>query len=221
MKTKVNIFNKIPYLRPQFTALGIIVLLLTLPKIGVAEAPHRLGGIVLGGKIEDFRDKIRPKSVLPVRYAESLKEVEVRKIPGFKTGLVYYSTCDQPSIILRIEFKYDDSSEKFYKELLKRYKKRLGDPDQWRGDPFHIELGWKWKFVDANNNNISIILKHNTEDEEKKEGNSVKMTLWNLMNEEIRCFKDKEKQSSAHAHAADNSRSQNSGDIAWTLLVPR
>ncbi len=173
----------------KIRSLGIIVFLAMWPAICAADAPHHLGGFVLGGNIEDFRDKIKPGTELPVRYAESLKEVEAQEMPGIKTGLIYYGTCERPSIILRIEFKYTDSSKKFYEALLKRFKKRLGEPDQWRGDPFHIEVGWKWKFTDANNNDISLILKHNTEDEEKKEGNSVKMTMWNLMNEEIRCFK--------------------------------
>jgi hypothetical protein len=199
--------------------LGIIVFLMMLPAICAADAPHKLGGFVLGGNIEDFRDKIRPGTELPVRYAESLKEVEVRKMPGFKTGLVYYGTCDLPSKIVRIEFKYADSSKQFYNELLKRFKKRLGEPDEWRGDPFHVEVGWKWKFVDADNNDISLILKHNTKDEEKKEGTSVKMTMWNLMNREIRC--DKAKQASSGQSSADNDRPQKSGDINWDLLIPR
>ena len=171
-------------MKMKIISFAIISFLVMLPAIWAADAPHKLGGFVLGGKIDNFRGKIRTGTELPVRYAESLKEVEVQTFPGIKTGLVYYGTCDRPDIILRIEFKYADPSEKFYEELLKRFKKRLGDPDQWRGDPFHVELGWKWKFVDANNNDISLILKHNTEDEEEKEGNSVKMTMWNLMNKE-------------------------------------
>ena len=203
----------------RISSMGIIVLFIILPSICAADAPHNLGGFVLGGKIEDFRDKIKPGTELPVRYAESLKEVEAREIPGFKTGLVYYGTCEQPSLILRVEFKYDDSSKKFYEELLKRFKNRHGDPDEWRGDPFHVEVGWKWKFVDANNNDISLILKHNTRDEEKKEGNSVKMTMWNLMNKEIRCYK--EKQPSPAISSADGGQSQESSNIDWDLLVPR
>ena len=203
----------------RIRSLGMIVLFVMLPAICAAGTPHKLGGFVLGGKIEDFRDKIKPGTELPVRYAESLKEVEAQKIPGFKTGLIYYSTCDRPSIILRIEFKYDDPSEKFYEELLKRFKNRHGDPDEWRGDPFHIEVGWKWKFIDANNNDISLILKHNIEDEEKKEGNYVKLTMWNLMNKEIRCYKDK--QQPRDLSAADSDRSQESDSINWDLLVPR
>lgn len=203
----------------RISSMGIIVLFIILPAICAADAPHNLGGFVLGGKIEDFRDKIKPGTELPVRYAESLKEAEVLEIPGFKTGLVYYGTCEQPSLILRVEFKYDDSSKKFYELLLKRFKNRHGDPDEWRGDPFHVEVGWKWKFVDANYNDISLILKHNTRDEEKKEGNSVKMTMWNLMNKEIRCYK--EKQPPSAISSADSGQSQESSNIDWDLLVPR
>jgi hypothetical protein len=197
---------------------GVIVLFVLLPNFCAADAPHKLGGFVLGGNIEDFKDKINPETMLPVRYAESIKEVEVRKIAGFKTGLVYYGTCNLPSVILRVEFKYEDSSKQFYEMLLKRFKKRHGDPDQWRGDPFHIEVGWKWKFIDENNNHISLVLKHNTQDEDIKEGNSVKMTMWNLMNKEIRCFKKKRK---SYNRSAKIKRMQKSENIDWDLLIPR
>jgi hypothetical protein len=190
-----------------------------LPAICAADAPHKLGGFVLGGKIEDFRNKIKPGTELPVRYAESLKEVEVRDIPGFKTGLVYYGTCKQPSLILRIEFKYQDSSKTFFETLLQRFKKRLGEPDEWRGDPFHVVIGWKWQFVDRNNNNISLILKHNTRDEEQKEGNYIKMTMWNLMNREVRCYKESQQRLDKTPTAGRTpERSEN---IQWDLLVPR
>ena len=64
----------------RISSMGIIILFIMLPAICAADAPHKLGGFVLGGKIEDFRDKIKPGSELPVRYAESLREVEVREI---------------------------------------------------------------------------------------------------------------------------------------------
>jgi len=200
----------------KINSLAIIIFLVMLPAICAADAPHKLGGFVLGGKIDNFRDKIRTGTELPVRYAESLKEVEVQTFPGIKTGLVYYGTCDRPSIILRIEFKYDDPSEKFYEELLKRFKKRLGNPDQWRGDPFHVAVGWKWKFVDQKGNDISLILKHNKRDDEKKEGNYVKMTMWNLMRLENECYQDKLQEDTGSADTGPEA-----GPIDWDLLVPR
>jgi hypothetical protein len=66
--------------------------------------------------------------------------------------------------------------------------------------------------------NISLILKHNTEDAEEKEGNSVKMTMWNLMNKEIQCYK--RKQALLETSSTGSDRSQDSGAIDWDLLVP-
>ena len=199
--------------RMQFA--GVICWLMLMPATGFADAPHEIGGIELGAQIDVFRKRIIPGSELPLRYLESLKEVEVRKTPGFKTGLVYYGTCETPSRILRIEFKYIDSSKKFYEELLKRFKRDLGEPDEWRGDPFHIVEGWKWKFVDKNGNDISLILKHNNRNEEKKEGNYIKMTMWNLMQKEIRCFQDSPE--TVDETAGETAK----GEIDWNLLVPR
>jgi hypothetical protein len=75
---------------------------------------------------------------------------------------------------------------------LDRYKKRFGKPDQWRGDPFHVLVAWKWSFKDREGNLISLILQHNIEDTTKKIGNAVKLTMLNFEEEEIRCFEKKE-----------------------------
>ncbi|MEJ2728269.1 MAG: hypothetical protein P8185_07125 [Deltaproteobacteria bacterium] len=107
------------------------------------EVPHELAGFMLGGKIMDYKDRIKPNSVLPVRYVESLKEVETKDMWGYKTGLVTYTTCAVPPKIVRLKFKYADSSKTFYDQLLKRFKARFGEPDEYRGDPFHIFLAWK------------------------------------------------------------------------------
>jgi hypothetical protein len=156
--------------------------------IARADAPQKLAGFVLGGPMEKFKDQVQMDTVLPTRYLESLKEVEAKEIKGFKTGLVSYATCIEPSRIVRLKFKYIENSERFFEELLKRFRKNLGKPDEWRGDPFHIVIAWKWRFTDNDGNRISIILQHNTRDEEEKQGNAVKMTMWNLMLEEDRCF---------------------------------
>jgi hypothetical protein len=197
---------------------AIICCSIFLPAVcaAAAGAPHRVGGIVLGAEIDAFQKHIVPGSTLPVRYLESLKEAEVRQTPGFKTGLVYYGTCVTPSRIVRIEFKYEDPSKSFYEELLKRFKQRHGEPAEWRGDPFHIVVGWKWKFVDRKGNDISLILKHNKRDEEKKEGNYVKMTMWNLMRLENECYQGKLQEDTGSADTGPEA-----GPIDWDLLVPR
>lgn len=197
---------------------GIICCLIFLPAVcGAADVPHEIGGITLGAGIGAFEHRFVPGSELPVRYLESMKEIEVRKTPGFKTGLVYYGTCQTPSRIVRIEFKYQNTSEAFYRDLLKRFKQQLGEPNEWRGDPFHIVVGWKWGFIDKNGNDISLILKHNKRDEEKKEGNYVKMTMWNLMRLESECYQNK-----LLDEAKKTDRAARTDDpIDWDLLVPK
>lgn len=198
-------------------AMLLILLALLRPTESRAGAPHEVAGFTLGGRMADFQDRVEMDTVLPIRYLESIKEVEAKEIIGFKTGLVLYRTCVEPSRIVRLKFKYADPSKRFYQELLKRYKANFGDPDQWRGDPFHIVRAWKWHFTDSNGNRISLILQHNIRDEEEKEGNSVKMTMWDLILDEQRCF---EKKNPAAAESEDFTFSDPSG-INWDLLIPK
>jgi hypothetical protein len=184
-----------------------------------ADAPHELAGFVLGGEMAAHARKVEQDTVLPVRYLESLKEVETKDIRGYKTGLIYYTTCTSPSRIVRIEFKYADASKKFYNALLQRFIERFGEPAEYRGDPFHIVIAWKWAFMDEKNNDISLILQHNVRDEEEKQGNSVKMTMWNLMKAELRCFEESHLQtdeSKVNRFKFDENTPMN-----WQLFVPR
>ena len=184
-----------------------------------AEAPHELAGFMLGGEMTDHMQSIKPGTSLPVRYLESLKEAETKDIRGYKTGLISYTTCATPPRIARIKFKYADSSKTFYDALLKRFKKRFGEPDEYRGDPFHIVIAWKWAFLDENNNDISLILQHNTRDEEEKQGNSIKLTMWNLFRQEIRCFEKKNAASAKSERPAFNFSETSS--IDWETFIPR
>jgi hypothetical protein len=202
-------------------ALWILALVIFIwPSIcSAAEVPHELAGFMLGGKIMDYQDRIKPDSVLPVRYLESLKEVETKDMWGYKTGLVTYATCLVPPKIVRLKFKYADSSKTFYNHLLKRFKARFGQPDEYRGDPFHVVIGWKWAFMDENNNDISLILQHNTRDEEEKQGNSIKMTMWNLLKEEVHCFEEKHPEAPA-SKSADFKFDENE-EINWERFIPQ
>jgi hypothetical protein len=193
------------------------IFILLWPNICQAAAPHELAGFVLGGKMTDFKERMKMETALPVRYLESLKEAEAKKIKGFKTGLIRYGTCIEPSRIVRLKFKYADASKRFYDELLKRYKAQLGDPDEWRGDPFRIVLAWKWHFTDENGNRISLILQHNIRDEDEKEGNSVKMTMWNLVLEEERCFEKKY----LDTMKAELLNLRDKAVVNWDLLIPK
>ena len=155
--------------------------------IAFAEAPHQIGGFVLDQDIKKFEDRVIMDTALPVRYAENIEEVEIKFTQGFKSGLIAYGTCARQVHIVRIKIKYADSSKKFYKDLLKQVKKRFGEPDEYRGDPFKIVDAWKWSFVDRQNHRISLILQHNSKDEQEKMGNSVKLTNTTRMEEDLLC----------------------------------
>jgi len=183
-----------------------------------AEAPHELAGFILGDKMAAHMQDVKPDTVLPVRYLESLKEVETKDIPGYKTGLIAYTTCTTPPRIVRIKLKYADASETFYDALLKQFKRRFGEPDEYRGDPFHIVVAWKWSFRDKNSNDISLIVQHNTRDEEEKMGNAVKLTMWNLLEEEITCFEKKHPEAAGSPSAGF--KFDESESIDWNYFIP-
>jgi hypothetical protein len=188
--------------------------------IAFAEAPHQLGGFVLNQDIKKFEDRVIMDTVLPVRYAENFEEVEIKFTQGFKSGLIAYGTCDKPGHIVRIKLKYADSSKKFYKDLLERFKKRFGEPDEYRGDPFKIVEAWKWSFVDQQNHRISLILQHNTKDEEEKMGNAVKLTDTTQMEKDLLCYKDKQLDDRERLRQREwkGIKPEKSG---WELFLPR
>ncbi len=202
----------------NISIIGIVGMIAFLSTSGfAAEAPHTLAGFVLGGELSYFKDLLKLETILPIRYFETLKEAEVKDLEGFKAGLVAFGTCTEPWRIVRLKFKYDNSSKKFYNQLLERFKARFGEPGEWRGDPFHIVLAWKWSFIDKDNNSISLILQHNTRDQEEKMGNSVKMTMWNLIEKETQCYESK------HAATQEDSSkaSRKSKPIDWDSYIPR
>ncbi len=172
--------------------IAMAVFLLLIPGMTLADAPDQVGGFVLNQNIKKFEDRVIMDTALPVRYAENIEEVEIKFTQGFKSGLISYGTCDQPGHIVRIKLKYADSSKQFYKDLLKRFKERFGEPDEYRGDPFKIVDAWKWSFVNSQNHRISLILQNNTKDEEEKIGNSVKLTNLTLMEKDLLCHKSKQ-----------------------------
>ena len=188
--------------------------------IAFAEAPHQIGGFVLDQDIKKFEDRVIMDTALPVRYAENIEEVEIKFTQGFKSGLISYGTCARSGNIFRIKLKYADSSKKFYKDLLKQFKKRFGEPAEYRGDPFKIVDAWKWSFVDRQNHRISLILQHNSKDEQEKMGNSVKLTNTTLMEEDLLCYKNKQLDYRERLRQREWKavKPQTSG---WELFLPR
>ena len=153
------------------------------------EAPHQVSVFVLNRDIPDFRDSVIMETALPIRYMENIEEVEIKPIKGIKSGYIAYATCTAPGHIVRIKLKYKDGSKEFFENLLKRIKKKYGEPDEYRGDVFHILIAWKWSFVDKDGNRISMTLQHNTLDAEEKRGNAIKLTMTNLIEKDQHCYK--------------------------------
>lgn len=199
---------------------GITALTFVLfPMVVGAQAPKYLGGFMLGVNISEFQDMIQAETALPIRYAEYLTEVEIKNKPGFKSGLISYGNCAVPGRILRIKLKYADSSKKFYEALLKQFKTRFGEPQEWRGDPFHILIAWKWSFKDGQNNKISMILQHNTKDEEEKVGNAVKITVTSFIDQERECFEKNDPVSKQQGTIPV--KKKKAGPVDWDPLLPR
>lgn len=189
--------------------------------IGLAgEAPHQIGVFVLNQNISELKEYVIMETALPIRHMENIEEVEIKPMKGIKSGLIAYVTCSAPGQIARIKLKYKDPSKKFYEELLNQIKKKYGKPDEYRGDPFHIVLSWKWSFVDKNNQRITMTLQHNSLDTEEKIGNSIKLTNRSLIEEDLKCYRVKaldQRQKLRHR----DWQVMTPGLSGWELFVPR
>ncbi len=155
---------------------------------GESAIPQAIGPFALGQDMADLAAVVRMESVLPLRYQEYLNEVEIKPLAGYKSGLITYGLCAQPGSVVRIKLKYRDSSRQFYDALLAQIKRRFGPPSEYKGDPFHIVIGWKWSFVSPSGQRVSLNLGHNTRDVEEKFGNTIKLTRTSAIEEERACF---------------------------------
>ena len=183
-------------------------------------APHQVGVFVLNRDIAEFKDYVIMETALPIRHVENIEEVEIKPIKGIKSGLIAYATCVAPGHIVRIKLKYKDSSKQFFEDLLKQIKKKYGEPEEYRGDAFHIFIAWKWSFIDKDGNNISLTLQHNSKDTEEKRGNAVKLTMTNLIVKDQRCFKLKALDHREKIRQRDW-KVMDPGLTGWDLYVPR
>lgn len=200
--------------------LVVLLACLVFPAGATAQSPGQVGGFVLGKDIADYAADVNMSTALPIRYSEYMKEVEIKNVAGYKSGLIGYGTCSDPGKILRIKLKYADASKKFYEKLLKRFEKRFGEPSDWRGDPFHVVLAWKWSFKDPAGNRISLTLQHNTRDTEEKMGNAVKLTMTSQIEKERMCFK-KEYPDFRPKRKKSGDAGKKMGENDWERFVPR
>jgi len=91
----------------------------------LAEAPSHVAGFKLGADISDYKDRVDMTTAMPIRYAESITEVEIIKSDLLASGLIAYGTCAAPGKVVRIKLKYADSGRDFYDNLLAQVEKKI------------------------------------------------------------------------------------------------
>lgn len=153
-----------------------------------AKFPIHLGGFSIGNDITLYPEKIDQTSCQASLANPYIGEGKIKPGPGFKSGFISYGLCDSPNQILRIKLKFIDPSKKFYNTLLKRYKKALGEPSEYKGDSFQTMIAWKWSFSNDQGQTLSLILQHNIAVEDEKMGNAVKLTLTDQLQKERDCY---------------------------------
>jgi hypothetical protein len=171
----------------------VVVSALVLPGPVMAQAPQQIAGIKLGANIDQYKDILQMNTALPVRHMEYLSEVELKpSFEGYRSGYMFYGNCDKPGRIVKVKLKYERGDQAFFDDLLKQFKRKFGEPDQYRGDAFRAFVAWKWSFTDKDKNKISLILQHNSSDvEEYTTGNSIKLTVTSLIEKEAKCYEEK------------------------------
>ena len=184
------------------------------------DTPHQVAVFKLNSNIADVKDFVIMETALPIRHMENIEEVEIKPIEGIKSGLIAYATCTTPGHIVRIKLKYKDSSKKFYEKLLKQIQSKFGKADEYRGDPFHILISWKWSFVDKDGSRISMTVQHNSMDTEEKMGNAIKLTMTSLIEEDQRCYKIKALDQRQKLRQREW-KVMTPGLTGWSLYLPR
>jgi len=156
---------------------------------------------------------------MPIRDQQYLQIVEIGNLEGYKSGNIAFGNCARPGQIVRIKLKYEYSDKEFYNELLDQFKKKFGEPDEWRGDPFHVIVAWKWSFKDKDNNKISLILQY-SRDEDYKWGNSVKLTNNTLVEQERTCYEKEHQEKSAAQKNKSSAKKRKLKEKDYLRFIP-
>ncbi len=168
---------------------AVLTLCLCAVSAHAGPVPRQIAGIVMGAQIDQYRDMLRTETALPMRRAEYLTEVEVKPMEGYQSGTVTYGNCVKPGRIVKVKLRYDRDDKQFFEELFKRFKERFGETSEYKGDPFRMFLAWKWSFTDEKGNRMSLILQHNSmDDDDFPSGNIVKLSHTTEIEKEHACY---------------------------------
>jgi len=173
------------------------------------KVPHEIAGIGLGTNIDEYPEIVG---------TNFLKEVVVTDWHGFRKGVISYGTCKLVDQVLKIDMKYKDKSEAFFKKLMKKYRKAFGEPDIWTGDSFGVMRVWKWQFIDEEQDRISLTLQYNGKNSNETLGNMVKLSYPDKIEAERLCFIDVCAESKENI---DAKRREELNKSDWSHLVPQ
>ncbi len=153
-----------------------------------AKLPLTIAGITLGENIGAYSHLCLSHTAMTLRSERHLTEVNINpaKIPGISNGKIAYANCARPGEIIRIKFKMIDKSLDFFNTLYQHYRKKFGKPTEWRGDPFHNVISWKWAVTDSANRQVNIVLTHLL-DEDLQKINAIKITFRSQWEKEAQC----------------------------------
>jgi len=202
----------VPPRQKGLASIVLFILLSLMPVTSFAEtpqAPLSIAGIALGSDVNSYPEIID---------SNFMKEVVVTNWHGFRKGIISYGICQYPDQILKIDMKYEDKSETFFKTLLKRYRQAFGEPHSWHGDAFGVMKIWKWQFVDGEQNPVSLTLQYNSKDSRETMGNMVKLTFPVKIEEERLCFAEMCALKMTEVESARQEELQTTG---WEYLIPR
>ncbi len=178
----------------------LLVVMIIVPLCVRAESksapkiPKGIAGFEIGRDIDAYVKKIRMDVELVDIDYPYLTAYEILPFPGFRGGFLAVGNCTGSRKVLRIKLKYSNSSGKFFDMLKKEIEHRFGKPVEYRGDPFHVFVAWKWRFVDSKGNVLSLILQHYTgSDEEYASGNSIKINYLSAIKAERMCYEKKKR----------------------------
>lgn len=174
-------------------ALWLLAALLCVLGAGPAyavKAPEGLGGIRLGTKIQECLDRCDLSRAFSSRDNPGMLETDAVPVAGFRSGDIYFGDCADKGVIARVSFRLTDGSREFFEKLLREYRKVFGKPDEYRGDPFHAVITWKWSFKNDKGESISLMLT-NSRDDDYKLGTFIKLTNRTLWDREAACWREK------------------------------
>ena len=61
----------------KYSAAWAVIIILVSSGASFAEAPHQLGPFILGNDISEFAGFVQMDTSIPIRYMESIREVEI------------------------------------------------------------------------------------------------------------------------------------------------